>query len=106
MVVQPFSLRWSWRRSWARISGWGRSVLRPYAEIRRQVLGQGEAAEEQGGVGSIARERVPEEGHAGDIARRQTRAGGWVAVQKSPHTAVGDHETLQSAEGWSSATCA
>ena len=73
------------------------------AQTRRETLCEGEGAEEQGGVGSVARERVPEQRQAGEIARRQTRAGVWVAVQKGPHTEVGDQEKLQSAEECSSA---
>ena len=74
----------------------GRSVRRPYAEIRRQVPGQGEAAEEQGGVDRVAGERVPEEGGADKVARREACAGVRVVVRQGPDAEVGDQEKLQS----------
>src|SRR6266446_110803 len=68
------------------------------ANTRRETLRKEKAAEEQGGVDGVARERVPKEGHAGKVARREASARAWVAVQKSPHAEVGDQEKLQSAE--------
>src|SRR5258708_15296343 len=68
------------------------------ANTRRETLRKEKAAEEQGGVDGVACERVPNEGHAGKVARREACARAWVAVQKSPHAEVGDQEKLQSAE--------
>src|SRR6266404_3301937 len=68
------------------------------ANTRRETLRKEKAAEEQGGVDGVACERVPNEGHAGKVARREACARAWGAVQKRPHAEVGDQEKLQSAE--------
>src|SRR5258708_21616244 len=68
------------------------------AQARREPLGQGEAAKEQRGVKRVAGECVPEERHAGEVARCEASAGARVAVQKGPDAEIGDQEKLQSAE--------
>src|SRR5260370_7707179 len=67
------------------------------ANTRRETLRKEKAAEEQGGVDGVARERVPKVGHAGKAARREACAPAWVAVQKSPHPELGHQEKLQRA---------
>ena len=46
-----------------------------WAQTRAQTFRQKEAAEKQRGVHSVARQRVPEKGQAGNVAGREACAG-------------------------------
>src|ERR1700720_3164195 len=68
------------------------------AQTRREPLGQGEAAEEKGGVKRVACEGVPGKRYAGEVAHCEASACARVAVEESPDAEIGDQEELQSAE--------
>ena len=67
------------------------------------MLGQGEGAEEERGVESIAGEGVAEEGQAGDVAGGETDRSVRVGGGDLPDGEVGDEKELERAETYGAA---
>src|SRR5438552_702418 len=85
--------------STARLLSTGRVPGRPRQTGQTLVMGGSpKRVEQQRGVEGVAREGIPEEGNAGEIAGGKAGSGFGIGVQKPPDGKIRDQEELDGAE--------